>query len=91
MQKLKINNCTTKGLNQAFKEFYKQKEYEGLSPKTLEKYEFCWREFEAAITAANTALIGRDSINEYLYYLRNNTGTSDITQRIRVQQIRVAI
>lgn len=91
MQKLRINNEKKKVLEVAYNEFAKQKEFEGLAERTLHKYKYCWTEFEHSITAVFTSEITLNSINEYLHYLKENTRTNDVTQRIRVQQIRVAI
>jgi len=91
MQKLRIITEKKKVLTIAYQEFIKQKEFEGLSERTLDKYTYCWTEFERSITSVFTADISLNSINEYLHYLKENTRTNDVTQRIRVQQIRVAI
>ena len=91
MQKLKVNNESKKLLNVAYSEFIKQKEYEGLAERTIEKYTACWKEFERSTSAVYTSEIALSSVNEYLQYLKENTRTNDMTRRIRLQQVRFAV
>ena len=46
IRKLRTNNEKKKVLEITYNEFAKQKEFEGLSERTLQKYKYRWTEFE---------------------------------------------
>ncbi|MDC7243814.1 MAG: site-specific integrase [Sphaerochaetaceae bacterium] len=91
MERIRIKNESKKGFDSAFNEFINEKSIEGLSEKTLEKYSICWNEFVGSISADSTDVISNTSVNEYIAYLKAFTGACDITRRVRIQQVRVAI
>lgn len=93
MKKIKMKQeVKNKNLNEAFQEFKKHCTIKNLSEKTIKYYDECFQSFKQFYGEINSlADISKDTTDDYIIYLRNNTGFNDISINTRLRGIRAIL
>ncbi|HCJ59009.1 MAG TPA: integrase [Clostridiaceae bacterium] len=93
MKKIKMKQeVKNKNPNEAFTEFKKHCTIKNLSEKTIKYYDECFLSFLKFYGETNPlADISKDTIDDYIIYLRTNTGFNDVSINTRLRGIRTIL
>lgn len=91
--KIKMQRQTSsRTLGEAFREFIKYCRVKNLSARTTEYYEECFAMFSKFFPdTSNTSEISRNVVEDFILYLRGNTGLSDISINTVLRGVRAII